>query len=181
MAVFVVLQLSSCQLVNCFTKTYWVMILSSKLYIMSCLSEVLYHTDYTPRLVVHFKQKEFFNTNKCTVPLLRNSLLISRYLFRLNCHHQVDNTCITKACSNKIVLQCLHMSKVQIILKINGVDYKLLLNNGSFLFTIVFLPVGFCSRNMYCVMIGIGSCTVTCMLCLYCVKCTTRRGVYSVW
>jgi hypothetical protein len=36
-----------------------------------------------------------YSTHKFTVPLLCNSLLISCYVFRLNCHHHGDNTCIT--------------------------------------------------------------------------------------
>jgi len=52
---------------------------------------------------------------------------------------------------------------------------------ATFLFAVVFLPVGFCSTNLYRVMIGIGTCPVTCMLCLVCLKFTTRRCVYCLW
>jgi len=56
MLVFIVLQLSTSQSVTCFTETYWFMIQSCNLHVMSCLSVVLYHIEYTRSLVVHFKQ-----------------------------------------------------------------------------------------------------------------------------
>jgi hypothetical protein len=36
------------------------------------------------------------STNKCTVPLLRLSLLFSSYMFQLNCHHQGADTILLK-------------------------------------------------------------------------------------
>ena len=62
-----------------------------------------------------------------TVPLLSVSLIISSYMFRLNCHHQGANTYIARTYSNKIVLQCLCVSNVLIIVKnysVLNVDYK---------------------------------------------------------
>jgi hypothetical protein len=38
-------------------------------------------------------------------------------MFQLNCHHQWVNTYIAKTYSNKVVLLCLHISYVQIIVK----------------------------------------------------------------
>jgi hypothetical protein len=50
------------------------------------------------------------STNKCTLLLSCISLLISSYMFCLNNHHQGSNTYISKTYSNKIDLQCLHIS-----------------------------------------------------------------------
>ena len=51
------------------------------------------------------------STNKCRVLLRCISLLISCYMFLLNCHHQGANNYITKTYSNKMVLQFLRISK----------------------------------------------------------------------
>jgi len=42
-------------------------------------------------------------------------------MFRPNCHHQGTNTYVTKSYSNKIHLQCLRISHVQIIRKTDPV------------------------------------------------------------
>jgi len=62
-----------------------------------------------------------YSTNKSTVLLLCISLLISCYMFRLNCHHQGANTNMATAYSNKIVVQCFRIENVHIIFKIYGV------------------------------------------------------------
>jgi len=59
-----------------------------------------------------------YNNNKFAVPPLCISLLISCYIFRSNCHHQVANIYIAKTDSDKTVLQCLFLSNVQIIVKV---------------------------------------------------------------
>jgi hypothetical protein len=61
------------------------------------------------------------STNKCTVLLLRISLLISCYMFRLNCRYQGAYSYITKTYSNKIILQCLGISNVQFVFEIQSV------------------------------------------------------------
>ena len=62
-----------------------------------------------------------FSTNKCTVALFCISLLISSYMFWLNCHHQGVDTYIVKTSSNKTILHCLCISNVWIIVEIYNI------------------------------------------------------------
>jgi hypothetical protein len=108
------------------------------------------------------------------------SLLLSSYMFQLKWHDQQANFYSAKTYSNKVVLQCFHISNVQIIVKIYSVKHytMLLIINCykiwySSLFTIAPCQSVSCSTNIYCLMIQTGPCPLTCMLCLVCLKWTT--------
>ena len=76
-----------------------------------CSYKTLYFAFHT----VHFLHcKSFTNpyrTNKSTIPFIYISLLINRYISRLNCNHHLANSYITKPYSNKTVSQRLRMSR----------------------------------------------------------------------
>ena len=79
---------------------------------------ILFHIFHS----VHYKWfKNPYSTNQCAFLLLCTSLLISSYMFRHNCHHQGANSYIAKTYSKKTVLQCLRISSVQVIVKIDSV------------------------------------------------------------
>jgi len=82
---------------------------------------------------------------------------------------------------NKNISRCtaLWISKYRLKLQFTvfkmllNANYKLLKNNNSFCcLQLCSCQLVCCCTNMYCVMIGTGSCLVNCTVCLVCVRCT---------
>jgi hypothetical protein len=62
----------------------------------------------TKYILIH----KFLQFQQMQISTMMFSLLITSYMFRLNCHHHGANIYITKIYCNKIVLQCLWIKNI---------------------------------------------------------------------